>query len=188
MSYPDQNSIIDGYLRGEAREFFIVSGWIEQVVKHYSWGLDNYNEDIIQDVRIKIYVNLKDDKFRKSSQLKTYVYRIAKFTCIDFLRKAKVNTTESGNSSKISEENNALDNLILKEKENILQIILEEISEPCRELLHLVFVEKLSYIEISTILSIAEGTVKSRVSRCISKAVELKEKYWNDSNTASTIK
>ncbi|MBN1415672.1 MAG: hypothetical protein JW973_11275, partial [Bacteroidales bacterium] len=64
---------------------------------------------------------------------------------------------------------------------------LKEIAEPCREILRLVFGEKLSYRMISKLLNIAEGTVKSRVSRCISKAIELKEKYWNDSKTRSTV-
>jgi len=156
-------------------------------VNHYSWGLNYFSEDIIQEVRLKVFVNLKDTNFRKSAQLKTYVYRIAKYTCIDFLRKAKAGTVENLDSLEIAEKNDALGDLISREKENILKTILKEIAEPCREILRLVFGEKLPYGMISKLLNIAEGTVKSRVSRCISKAIELKEKYWNDSKTRSTV-
>ena len=184
----EQDNIIRGYLQGEAREFYRITNWIEQVVNHYSWGLNYYSEDIIQEVRLKVFVSLKDDKFRKSSQLKTYVYRIAKYTCIDFLRKSKTNTTENIDSLEITEKNDALGDLISKEKASILLTILKEIAEPCREILRLVFGERLSYKMIGTLLNIAEGTVKSRVSRCVSKATEIKEKYWNDSKTSSTVK
>ena len=37
-------------------------------------------------------------------------------------------------------------------------------------------------------MNVAEGTVKSRVSRCIKKAIELKDKYWNEPQTNTTIK
>jgi RNA polymerase sigma factor (sigma-70 family) len=192
MESPDQenqNKLIEGYIKGEAREFFIITGWIEKVVSNFNWGLKDYNEDIIQDVRLKIYENLKENRFHSASMLKTYVYRVAKYTCIDFLRKSynrlEINTTDFAENI---EEEDASDRMIKEEKERIAQTILEELADMCRETLQLVFVEKLSYNEISAILNIAEGTVKSRVSRCIGKAVQLKEKYWNDLKHGTTIR
>jgi RNA polymerase sigma factor (sigma-70 family) len=184
MENPDQenqNKLIEGYIKGEAREFFVITGWIEKVVSNFNWGLKDYGEDIVQDVRLKIYENLKENRFHKASMLKTYVYRITKYTCIDFLRKS-YNRQVTNNTVLIKdiEEEDACDGMIKQERERILQTILSELAEMCRETLQLVFVERLSYNEISAILNIAEGTVKSRVSRCIGKAVQLKEKYWNE--------
>lgn len=176
----NQFKLIQGYLKGDALEFLLVSGWIEQVVKNYNWGLKEFSEDIIQEVRLKLYLNLKENKFRNSSGLKTYVYRIAKYTCIDFLRRKKFQSGSEIITDNLKTDENPLDQLMGKEKEVIMNIILKEISSMCRDILQLVFGEKLSYIEISSLLNIAEGTVKSRVSRCLKKAVELKEKYWND--------
>ncbi|MBN2762556.1 MAG: hypothetical protein JXR41_05665, partial [Bacteroidales bacterium] len=59
----EQDNIIRGYLQGEAREFYLITKWIEQVVNHYSWGLNYFSEDIIQEVRLKVFVNLKDTNF-----------------------------------------------------------------------------------------------------------------------------
>lgn len=191
MKKPDQKSqdkLIEGYIKGEAKEFFIVTNWIEQVAGNYHWGLKDYYEDILQEVRLKIYVNLKQNKFRRASNLKTYVCRIAKYTCIDYIRKTYKQQSGDVDLIGISEDDNTLDKMILKEKEAVFTIILKEIAEMCREMLNMVFVEKLSYNEISTVLNIAEGTVKSRVSRCIEKAVKLKEKYWNDRKERTTIK
>ena len=75
----------------------------------------------------------------------------------------------------------------MKEKDKVIQRIFDELADICRETLQLVFMERLSYSEISIILNIAEGTVKSRVSRCLEKAKILKEKYWNDSKSETTI-
>jgi len=182
----DQKKLIEGYIKGSAREFFIVTNWIDQVVNHYSWGLRDFSEDIVQDVRLKLYMNLKHNKFRSASQLKTYVYRIAKYTCIDFLRKKMNQSAYEPDSSAIEANGNPLEDIIENEKKVILQRILNELASMCREMLELVLGEKQSYNEIGKILNIAEGTVKSRVSRCIKKAIELREKYWNDSQTNTT--
>jgi RNA polymerase sigma factor (sigma-70 family) len=191
MKNPDQenqNKLIEGYIRGDAREFFIITGWIEKVVSNFNWGLKDYSEDIVQDVRLKIYENLKENRFHKASMLKTYVFRIAKYTCIDFLRKSyNKQVTYTADLIEDIDEEDASDGMIRQERERIVQTILEELAEMCRETLQLVFVERLSYNEISTILNVAEGTVKSRVSRCIGKAVQLKEKYWNDLKPGTTI-
>jgi RNA polymerase sigma-70 factor, ECF subfamily len=192
MKNPDhenQNRLIEGYIKGEVREFFIITGWIEKVVNNYNWGLKDYSEDIIQDVRLKVYLNLKESKFRRASMFKTYVYRIAKYTCIDFLRKSyRQQVTNDSDLIENIAESDSFDGMIKKEKEEIVHFILEELAAMCRETLQLVFVKKLTYSEISAILNIAEGTVKSRVSRCIGKALQLKEKYWNDLKTDTTVR
>jgi RNA polymerase sigma-70 factor (ECF subfamily) len=192
MKNPDPenlNQLINGYIKGEAREFYIITGWIEDVVSNFNWGLKEYTEDIIQDVRLKVYLNLKQNRFHKASLLKTYVYRIAKYTCIDFLRKSHhLSIIRDADISGLVEDGDASHEVIEKEKEEIAQTILKELAEVCREILQLVFVERLHYSEISSILNIAEGTVKSRVSRCTGKALQLKEKYWNDLKTDTTVK
>ena len=191
MKDPDQKNqyqLIEGYIKGKAHAFFVITNWIEQAVNNYHWGLNEYYEDIMQDVRLKVYINLKQNKFRKNSSLKTYVYRIAKYTCIDYIRKTYKQQQKTDDINNTEESNNALDQMIDLEKETVFRTILQEIATMCREMLQLVFIERLSYSEISLILNIAEGTVKSRVSRCLKKAVQLKEKYWNNMETNTTIK
>ena len=181
MKNPDQkvqDEIIQGYIKGNTREFFIVTNWIDQVVDNFRWGLKDFREDIVQEVRLKVFINLKENKFRKVSRLKTYVYRIAKYTCIDYLRKTYAHSEIDLEAEDIKDQDNALDRMIHVEKEKIIDVILNKIAEMCREVLEMVFREKLSYNE----------TVKSRVSRCIKKAIELKNKYWNEPKNNTTIK
>jgi len=170
--------LIKGYLNGNQREFFEISGWINTVVKNEYWGLNNDWADIIQDIRIKLYINLKQKKFHYSSSLKTYVCRIAKYTCIDYLRKKYRSEEINAESIDVEDKKNNFLSLVQKEQTQILRQILLELTERCRKTLQLVFIEKLSYKKICSELNIAEGTVKSRVSRCIEKAIELRKKNW----------
>jgi RNA polymerase sigma-70 factor, ECF subfamily len=187
--HEDQNKLIEGYIKGEAREFYIITRWIESVVRNYEWGLKDFSEDIIQDVRLKVYLNLKQNLFQKTSLLKTYVYRIAKYTCIDYLRKSYPQRLSDETDLIADDENlDASEVMIKKEKEEIIQNILNNLAAICHETLQLVFIERLSYHEVGHYLNIAEGTVKSRVSRCIGKALQLKKKYWNDLRTETTIR
>jgi len=173
----DDKKLIEGYLKGQQREFFEITSWISTVVKNEYWGLKEYWDDIIQDVRMKLYINLKGEKFRYTSSLKTYVYRIAKYTCIDYLRRKYRAEEVSTDFIELEEEKDAFAALLQKEQQQIVRQIFFELSETCRKILQMVFVEKLSYKEISSRLNIAEGTVKSRVSRCIEKAIQLRKKF-----------
>lgn len=173
----DNEKLIEGYLKGQQREYFEITSWIATVVKNDYWSLKDYWDDIIQDVRMKLYINLKQKKFRYTSSLKTYVCRMAKYTCIDYLRRKYHDREVTIDSVDVKEEEETFATLIRKEQEQIFRQIFLELPEKCREILQVVFVEKLSYKEISSQLGIAEGTVKSRVSRCIEKAIQLRKKF-----------
>jgi len=173
----NNEDFIKGYLLGHQDEYCEITNWIATVVKNDYWGLKEDWDDIIQDVRMKLYINLKQKRFRSSSSLKTYVYRIAKYTCIDYLRKKYRTKEVSIDSVEVKEEKDAFATLIRKEQEQIVRQIFLELAERCRKILQMVFIEKLSYKEISSRLGVAEGTVKSRVSRCIEKAIRLGKKF-----------
>ncbi len=168
--------LIRGYLNGSQKEFFEISSWISTVVKNDYWGLKDHWADIVQDVRMKLYINLKQKSFRHSSSLKTYVYRVAKYTCIDYLRKKYRTENVDIDTVEIEDQSNNFTSFVQKEQREILRTIFTKLSERCRKTLKLVFLEKLSYKKIASQLKIAEGTVKSRVSRCIEDAIKWRKK------------
>ena len=176
MQYRDK-ILIDGYLNGSQKEFFEISSWIITVVKNDYWGLKDNWADIVQDVRMKLYINFKQQTFRQSSSLKTYVSRVAKYTCIDYLRKKYRHESVNVDALELEDSNDHFATMDQTEQKEILRQIIQKISERCRTTLRMVFVEKLNYKKIASILNIAEGTVKSRVSRCIEEAIRLRKKY-----------
>ncbi len=168
--------LIAGFVNGSQKEFFEISGWISAIVKSEYWGLKDDWTDIVQDVRIKLYINFQQKSFRHSSSLKTYVSRVTKYTCIDYLRKKYRKREVSIDAIDIEDSADTFKSMVLREQQEMLRAILSKISERCRRTLRLVFVEGLSYKKVAAILNIAEGTVKSRVFRCIEEAILWRKK------------
>ena len=147
------------------------------VVRNDYWSLKDHWEDILQDVRTKLYINLKHQYFRKQSCLKTYVCRVAKYTCIDYLRKQYRANPVNLDHVQLADPKDPYESLLLSERQHIIRRIFLGLTEQCRKTLSLVFLEKQHYKSIGETLGIAEGTVKSRVSRCLEKAIELRERF-----------
>lgn len=126
-------------------------------------------QDVTQDVLIKIYKNLK--KFNMNSKFSTWMYRIVVNTSKDALEKRNKKQNEVDIDS---EYDNArlLDSKYepLKEMEN--KVLKKKLNESInilnlkyREVIILCDLKDFSYEEISEILKIPIGTVRSRISR-----------------------
>ncbi len=132
--------------------------------------LGNYDDacDVTQDALIKVYKNIS--KFRFESSFTTWLYRIVINTSKDFLKKR---TREKN----ISIEDNQLDFPVesdkgtpekLAESEEVKSEVhkaLDNINENYRLAIVLKDIQGFTYDEISNILEIPIGTVRSRISR-----------------------
>jgi RNA polymerase sigma-70 factor (ECF subfamily) len=179
--------LVRGFIQGEKKAYSRVDGWITQVVRNGRWNLGADTQDIAQDIRLILIENLQNDKFQYRSSLKTYVWRVAKYTCIDHLRcrrqllsmdEKEIELEDPGKDP--SEELNE------KERKEIFIGIFRCLPQHCRDLWRMIWEEKLSYQQIAERLQISEGTVKSRVARCKERAIELGRKIsgnprWIDS-------
>jgi RNA polymerase sigma-70 factor (ECF subfamily) len=177
IMHNDEQKLIQAYIQGDQRAFIIVSNWILVVVKNNYWSLKDQWEDILQDVRTKLFINLKQKHFRKQSSLKTYVYKVAKYTCIDYLRKQYQVDSVNLDQIQLTDPKDPYESVVNSERQHIIRLIFLDLTEQCRKTLRLVFFEKQCYKRIGEMLGIAEGTVKSRVSRCLEKAIALRERF-----------
>ncbi|MBP9674411.1 MAG: RNA polymerase sigma factor [Bacteriovoracaceae bacterium] len=132
----------------------------EQFVRRILFWLipSSYLDDVIQDVFLKIWD--KGESFDSRSEIKTWIYRISINTALDFLRKQKKEKTpfivESRDHN--SMEKKIISNDLLKQGINLLPT---KIKEP----FILFYQEELTLPEIAKILSVNEGTLKSRLHR-----------------------
>lgn len=121
-------------------------------------------EDAFQEVFIRVFN--KFENFKGESSEKTWIIRITINVCKDMLRSSwlkKVLLTD-----KLKEKNIiiGIDNRIIKEEEN--KILFEEVmslSYRFKEVIILYYYHNYNTIEISSILNVAEGTVRSRLHR-----------------------
>ena len=122
-------------------------------------------KDISQEVCIKIYNNF--NRLKKISNIKAFVYTMTYNTCMDEFRKRKGKTTvdlqelpETADSEKSPEEK-----FIENEKNNNIYKAMDDLSPEHRAYIVLRDIEGLSYSEVSAVMGINIGTVKSGISR-----------------------
>lgn len=159
----------------EAFEALIIS--YEKLVYNIIYRMMGNQEDtydLSQETFIKVYTKIH--QFDGISKFSTWLYRIATNTCLDELRRRKGKeplsldqeiqeeegyiTPEQEDKSKNIEEK-----ILAKEQEQMIEKALAQVNETNRATLVLRDVEQLSYDEISEILNISLGTVKSRIAR-----------------------
>ncbi len=134
----------------------------------YMLGNSQDAEDVAQETFIKAYRNL--DSFETHAPFYTWIYRIGINTCLDYKKKASsryerfhvdIDSLQQEIPYEISPENH----LKMSEISESVQAALLEIPAKLRSVIVLKEIEDLSYEEISRVLKISIGTVKSRISR-----------------------
>lgn len=135
--------------------------------------------DIVQEAFIRIYNNL--DRFRKQSNIQTWMYRIVMNLCYDhFRRRKKITFIPEHEIFKNDEENlqfttnnvNEFENLENQRKQN-LQKALEHLTLRQRTVFNLRIYEELSYEEIASIMKIKIGTAKATFFQAVEKIKQI---------------
>ncbi len=171
--------IIVAFVQGEREADDAIRSWVRAVVYSRKWTEPIFPEDIISETVVKVYLNLKDGKFRGSSSLKAYVQKITHHTTVDalryHLREKELLAEVPPSSSDVTPETL----LIERERLKMILRVWRHMLEDCRTLSRMLFRERLTYAEIAEILGITEGAVRVRVFRCKEQAKEILKK-WND--------
>ena len=156
-----------GLLAGDPARVASVRAVIRAVVRRFGFPDAVLREDLIQDALARVFLNLRAGRYRGEASLTTYAQNIAKYACLEHLRRRRQETpfdpdaTPSG--ARWSEPEETF--MRAEEHQNNLRI-LAAMSKECRDLFRLIFVEELTYKEVAGRLGISEGAVKSRVRRC----------------------
>ncbi|SET09985.1 RNA polymerase sigma-70 factor, ECF subfamily [Natronincola peptidivorans] len=128
-------------------------------------------EEICQDVFLKVYLNI--DKFEGRSSFKTWIYRIAKNTFLEFKRKSKREVLTCDTNLLERENHDATvvpeSYLLHREKHRLIQETLNRMSEKYKSFIILRELQNLSYQEISEITDVKVNTVKVNIYRARSE-------------------
>ena len=126
-------------------------------------------EDVVQDTLIKLYTHAS--YYKNVAKFSTWIFTIAKNNALTELRKNKRKKTDSlwtddGKFIDISSKEESLESKVQNEIAiDQLNKFLDEIPENFRIAVVLRDFQELSYEEISKILEIPIGTIKSRINR-----------------------
>ncbi|MBN2416574.1 sigma-70 family RNA polymerase sigma factor [bacterium] len=169
-------SYIDRALNGDEQAYH----WLLERYKNGIYNLiyqmiKNHEEtrDLVQETFIKAFNSL--DSYNDKYAFSTWLYKIAYNHSIDAIRKKKLKTLpldrpislkEGDVKPQIGDESQSPErNMLLKEKQQMLDNVIEWLPERYREAIILRHKEERSYEEISEILDIPIGTVKARIFR-----------------------
>ena len=126
-------------------------------------------EDVVQDTLIKLYTHA--NYYKNVAKFSTWIFTIAKNNALTELRKNKRKRTDSlytddGRFLDIGSKEESLETKVQNEIAiDQLNKFLDEIPENFRIAVVLRDFQELSYEEISKILEIPIGTIKSRINR-----------------------
>lgn len=139
-------------------------------------------EEICQEVFLSVIRNL--NSFQGGSQFQTWVFRIATNKARDF-RERRNAAKRGGGTTAVSlqaedpESGLTLDPpsiqplpdelLMTAEQADLLRSALDQLGEPCREIVELRYFGDLSYEELSAALKLNVKTVSSRLSKCLDR-------------------
>lgn len=126
-------------------------------------------EDIFQDVFIKVNKNLST--FQGNSSIKTWIIRITINTCKDYLKSAwnqkvvpmteyEENTIHTDDDYKAVEQ---------QDQNQLIRETIMNLPDKYKDIIVCVYYQDMTISDAASILKIAEGTAKSRLSRAKEK-------------------
>lgn len=174
LSGLEDGILIKAFLKGETDAFQVLFLKYRETISRLVFSIlkDHSNvEDVVQEVFLSVYRNLH--KFRGDAEFKTWVYRIGVNESLRYISRNKRMVQMPENIQDPSTLSTALivfnqgespEHILLEgEQKNTVQKALLTLKPQHRTILSLFYLEDLSVTEISKILEIPEGSVKSRL-------------------------
>jgi len=169
-----EQELLDRCLAGED------SAW-EALIKAYSRKIYNLcyrftgrieeAEDVTQEVFIKVFQTLKTYHAAQGS-FGTWLNRVARNHLVDHYRRARKDRVTSSLEDELPEaeqqpspQMEPTGRVESRERREVLQQALDKLSPDLREAVILRDLHDLDYEEIALVLSVPQGTVKSRINR-----------------------
>ena len=144
---------------------------IEKMI-YRNGGTRHDAKDIYQEALIILYNKAKDENFRLTAKLSTYLFSVCRFLWMDEIKKRGKIPTD-----KLSEENDPglhedMNKELEKEKElQLAEKAISSLGEKCREILILFYMDRKSMAEIAELLGYSsENTAKNQKFKCLESA------------------
>lgn len=134
-------------------------------------------EDRASEILLKIFDKL--DSYNSKYALSTWIYRIARNSQIDEIRKVSIKSTNIDDH--VIPDTGTPEELFIQDyDQRVLKDVISRLNPQERELIYLYYYEEQNYREISGITGIPEGTLKYRMfcsKKKIRSMIERSERY-----------
>lgn len=173
MSNKRDLELIKKYFQGDRKAFEELLDSYMNPIYRFVFGFVNSRkdaEDITQEVFFKVWKNLKT--YKADFSFKTWIYKIAKNTVFDFLRKKmkKEPDVEIEHAEDLSDEKPLQDDVFLEKLQaEQLKNAMLKLPEKYKSVLHMRYIEDMAFKDISEIMSVSLDTIKTWHRRGLDK-------------------
>jgi RNA polymerase sigma-70 factor (ECF subfamily) len=175
MDNDSDEKLVQYFLDGEKKALEVLVFRYFKVIYNFCYryvGDVNAAEDITQETFVKTWKNLK--KFDKNKKFKTWLFQIAKNSCIDYLRKRK--TIPFSRFENDDGDNTFIDNFVdssplpdevfkRKDLSSFLEGAINKLPVNHKMVMFLYYKNEFNFREIAEILNEPIDTIKSRYRR-----------------------
>jgi len=127
-------------------------------------------EDVFQEVFARVYERL--DSLREDEAFRPWLGQLTRRVCIDRLRSG---SREAPAVDELPDEGEEDETIAHLDEAMAVREGLDDLGDPCREILDRFFCRDESYRTIGEAMDIPAGTIASRISRCLAKLREALE-------------
>jgi len=163
MIKKDDSQLVSQYFKGDEKSLeILIKKYLKPIygfVYKYTGNIQEA-EDLTQEVFVKMWRHLK--KYNKNKSFKTWLFSIAKNTCIDWLRKKK--TIPISELKERGENDNFFEQVSISQ---LLQSATNNLLPKYQTVLSLYYNDNLNFREIAEKLNEPLDTIKSRHRRAL---------------------
>jgi RNA polymerase sigma-70 factor (ECF subfamily) len=155
------------FLTGDAATHAEIRRAIGAVVKCFRVGAPATVEELIQESHYRVFLSLRTGAFRGEASLRTFSQKVAEYTCLEHMRRARFKAEVHPAALPEPRAASEPESILLRAEEHRGNLHrLAAMPPECRELFRMIFIERLSYVEVARRCGISETAVKLRVHRC----------------------
>jgi len=152
-------------LGGDAAIIDQVSSSVRIVTRKFGFPFDVQIE-LHQETMGRVFLGVAGGRFRGDASLATYASNVAKYTCLEHLRRERRERREPDLTHTAGEVESPERSLLRAEEHRRNLRAIASLPPEQRELLMMVFVHGRSYDEVATALGVSPLAVRLRVHRC----------------------
>ncbi len=170
MSQPEDQYYIDATIAGDVQAFAALVDRYKHMVYTLAMKIVKHTEEaeeISQDVFLKVFQVL--NTFKGDSKFSTWLYKIAYYRSLDYIKKQKRQLNTSSIDSEIEYHlpsiEGVLDQFEVQERKQAIKRAIDKLPEADAVVITLHYFEELSLKEIAEVMNMEANTVKVRLFR-----------------------
>ena len=135
-------------------------------------------EDAVQEVYLKLW-KMRDD-LENYKSIEALCVQVTRNHCLDLLRRRKLERAvkEENEKERGEEFLNPSEEMIRKERAEILNHLINQLPEPQRSLVHFRHIEGKEYSEIEELMDMKENAIRVSISRARKQLKEMLQKQY----------